>query len=121
MAGTRRVPRRVRRSEQPGGPVGLAAECVCPGQAGESLRYRLRVTECLRSVLAHTPSEVPILICDDASPDERSRRWVAERNLTGRGATRIRRVARTLADLDDAAGIAADHLDLASEMRGDVP
>jgi glycosyltransferase involved in cell wall biosynthesis len=35
-------------------------------------------TECLRSVLQHTPSEVPILICDDASPDERSRRWVAE-------------------------------------------
>jgi glycosyltransferase involved in cell wall biosynthesis len=34
--------------------------------------------QCLRSVLAHTPSEVPILICDDASPDERSRRWVAE-------------------------------------------
>jgi hypothetical protein len=48
MAGTGRVPRRVRRSEQPGGPVGLAAECVCPGQAGESLRHRLRVTECLR-------------------------------------------------------------------------
>ena len=38
-------------------------------------------TECLRSVLEHTPSEVPILICDDASPDERSRRWVAELSL----------------------------------------
>jgi glycosyltransferase involved in cell wall biosynthesis len=35
-------------------------------------------TECLRSVLAHTPSEVPILICDDASPDPRSRQWVDE-------------------------------------------
>ena len=31
---------------------------------------------CLRSVLAHTPSEVPILICDDASPDPRSRDFV---------------------------------------------
>jgi glycosyltransferase involved in cell wall biosynthesis len=35
-------------------------------------------TKCLRSVLEHTPSDVPILICDDASPDERSQRWVAE-------------------------------------------
>jgi glycosyltransferase involved in cell wall biosynthesis len=34
-------------------------------------------TECLSSVLEHTPAEVPILICDDASPDERSRGWVA--------------------------------------------
>jgi GT2 family glycosyltransferase/glycosyltransferase involved in cell wall biosynthesis len=29
-------------------------------------------TICLHSVLAHTPPEIPILICDDASPDERS-------------------------------------------------
>ena len=43
-----RAPRRVRRSEQPGGPVGLAAECVRPGQAGERLRHGLRVTEFLR-------------------------------------------------------------------------
>ena len=26
---------------------------------------------CLESVLAHTPATVPILICDDASPDPR--------------------------------------------------
>ncbi len=38
--------------------------------------------ECLHSVLEHTPPEVPILICDDASPDERSRRWVAELSAT---------------------------------------
>jgi GT2 family glycosyltransferase len=31
---------------------------------------------CLRSVLAHTPVEVPILICDDASPDRRSEDFV---------------------------------------------
>jgi GT2 family glycosyltransferase len=31
---------------------------------------------CLRSVLRHTPPEVPILICDDASPDERPRQLV---------------------------------------------
>ena len=32
---------------------------------------------CLQSVLAHTPATVPILICDDASPDPRSREFVA--------------------------------------------
>ena len=46
---------------------------------------------------------------------------IADRQLTGRGATRIRRVARTLADLDDSAGITADHLESAAGMRGDVP
>jgi predicted ATPase with chaperone activity len=46
---------------------------------------------------------------------------IAERILTGRGATRIRRVARTLADLDDAPTVAAEHLECASSMRGDVP
>jgi predicted ATPase with chaperone activity len=53
--------------------------------------------------------------------DDAWRLLIAERSLTGRGATRIRRVARTLADLDDAAGVTADHLDQASSMRGDVP
>lgn len=33
---------------------------------------------CLRSVLAHTAPDVPILVCDDASPDTRSGEFVAE-------------------------------------------
>lgn len=33
---------------------------------------------CLTSVLAHTSADVPILICDDASPDPRSAQFVAE-------------------------------------------
>jgi magnesium chelatase family protein len=53
--------------------------------------------------------------------DDAWRLLIAERSLTGRGATRIRRVARTLADLDDTAIITADHLEQASSMRGDVP
>lgn len=31
---------------------------------------------CLRSVLAHTPKQFPIMICDDASPDRRSEHFV---------------------------------------------
>jgi magnesium chelatase family protein len=53
--------------------------------------------------------------------DHAWRLLIAERSLTGRGATRLRRIARTLADLDDAATITADHLEQASSMRGDVP
>jgi magnesium chelatase family protein len=49
------------------------------------------------------------------------RELIADRQLTGRGATRIRRVARTLADLDDSAGIDSAHLETASGLRGDVP
>ncbi len=33
---------------------------------------------CLRSVLEHTPTDVKLLICDDASPDRRSEQFVRE-------------------------------------------
>jgi GT2 family glycosyltransferase len=33
---------------------------------------------CIRSVLAHTPTDIRILICDDASPDSRSEEFVRE-------------------------------------------
>ena len=49
------------------------------------------------------------------------RELITDRQLTGRGATRIRRVARTFADLDDSAGITAEHLESAAGLRGDVP
>jgi magnesium chelatase family protein len=42
------------------------------------------------------------------------------RRLTGRGAARIRRVARTLADLDDRASVSADDVVRASWLREDV-
>jgi len=47
-AGAGRAPGRVRCSEQLGGLVRLAAECLGTGQAGECLRHSLRVTEFLR-------------------------------------------------------------------------
>lgn len=49
------------------------------------------------------------------------RELIADRTLTGRGATRIRRVARTLADLDDSAVIGGTHIETASCLRGDLP
>ena len=34
--------------------------------------------ECMSSVLAHTPTDAPIVVADDASPDDRSRRFLEE-------------------------------------------
>ncbi len=85
-------------------------------------RQRARYADWPWSQNAHVAAgAVARLLSLGPDADDAWRFLIAERNLTGRGATRIRRVARTLADLDDAAGITADHLDLASEMRGDVP
>jgi magnesium chelatase family protein len=50
--------------------------------------------------------------------------WQAEcerRLLTGRGGARIRRVARTFADLDDVVDVAPEHVAMASLLREDVP
>jgi magnesium chelatase family protein len=49
------------------------------------------------------------------------RSLVEDRVLTGRGAARIRRVARTLADLDDVADVTPEHLESAAFLRADVP
>jgi magnesium chelatase family protein len=46
---------------------------------------------------------------------------VADGFLTGRGAARIRRVARTVADLADAERVDAEHVVLAASLRQDVP
>jgi len=43
-----------------------------------------------------------------------------DRDLTARGAARVRRVARTLADLDDCEGIDVAHVVLAADLRGEV-
>ena len=63
----------------------------------------------------------PRLLPLGADADDVWRDLIDDRQLTGRGATRIRRVARTLADLDDGAGITADHLETRRRLRGDVP
>jgi magnesium chelatase family protein len=49
------------------------------------------------------------------------RSLIDERVLTGRGAARIRRVARTLADLGDTPDVTPEHLEGAAFLRADVP
>ena len=59
---------------EPGQAVGVSRGdvVVCiPVFAGHE-----HFVKCLRSVLWHTAGEIPILICDDASPDARSQEYV---------------------------------------------
>ena len=52
--------------------------------------------------------------------DRRVARALGARELTGRGSARVRRVARTLADLDDRAEIDATDLATAGLLRADL-
>jgi magnesium chelatase family protein len=71
---------------------------------------------------AHVPAgAVDTLLSLAPDADETWRALIAERTLTGRGAARIRRVARTLADLDDAFRITPAHLESAALLRSDAP
>jgi magnesium chelatase family protein len=57
----------------------------------------------------------------DFAAESAWRQIIDRRALTGRGAAAIRRVARTLADLDGTADVGAEHLERAAMMRQDVP
>jgi magnesium chelatase family protein len=85
-------------------------------------RQRARYADWPWSQNAHIAAgAVPMLLPLGAEAEAAWRDLIADRILTGRGATRIRRVARTLADLDDSPGVTADHLERAALLRGDVP
>jgi magnesium chelatase family protein len=83
-------------------------------------RARLAATRWRRN--AHIPAgalTTVVPFTEDAAAS-----WRAEcevRRLTGRGGARIRRVARTLADLDDLPDVAPEHVAMASLLREDVP
>ena len=97
-------------------PCGRAASlCRC----SDPQRARLRGTPWRRN--AHIPAGA--LDCLAAlGPAARAewRGWCETRELTGRGAARLRRVARTNADLADRSDIEAADIDAALYMREDL-
>ena len=110
------------RPPEPGAPTGessaVVRERVAAAFARQADRYRHRAWCRNAHVPAGALSEMVPLHGDAAEA------WLTEcdvRRLTGRGAARVRRVARTLADLDDVAEVAAAHVALASMLREDVP
>jgi magnesium chelatase family protein len=83
-------------------------------------RARLAGTPWRRN--AHVPAGALnhyVALTDDVADSWRL--VVEDHQLTGRGAARVRRVARTLADLDDTPEISAEHVALAASLRGEVP
>jgi magnesium chelatase family protein len=102
--------------------AGESSADVAARVAAASERQRVRYADWPWSQNAHVaPGAVSRLLPLGPEADAVWRELIADRQLTGRGATRIRRVARTLADLDDSAGLTGGHLETASGLRGDVP
>ena len=102
-----------------------------PGEASSVVRERVAAAVS-RQLARHADypwrrnSEIPAGALSRVVPlgDEALECWRAEieaRQLTGRGAARIRRVARTLADLDDMPDVGAAHVATAALLRQDVP
>jgi magnesium chelatase family protein len=87
--------------------------------AVERQRARLRDTPWRRN--AHVPAgalEAYVALTPDARTTWHA--WCETRRLTGRGAARVRRVARTIADLHDHAEITAAEIDQAVYLREDL-
>jgi magnesium chelatase family protein len=107
---------------QPGDGPGETSALVAARVLGavERQRARLRGTPWRRN--AHVPAGALaryVELSDDATAV-----WqlvVEDHQLTGRGAARVRRVARTLADLEDVPAITGEHIALAASLRGEVP
>jgi magnesium chelatase family protein len=102
-----------------------------PGERSEPARTRVEAAACRQrdryrdrpwSVNAHVAAgalSTSVPLHDDALDA-----WhdlVSAKVLTGRGAARVRRVARTVADLDDSATVTAAHVEIAASLRADVP
>lgn len=110
------------RPPEPGETTGETSvavrERVCAAVSRQQRRYDGRPWSRNAHVPAGALAETVPLVGEslDAWHDE-----AEQRMLTGRGAARIRRVARTLADLDDVAVVTAAHVALAALLREDVP
>jgi magnesium chelatase family protein len=71
---------------------------------------------------AHVPAGALLTAIPFPPAADDAWRWVVEaRHFTGRGAARIRRVARTIADLEGVPEIRDTHVLAAAELRQDVP
>ena len=105
-------------ADEPGESSAVVRARVLAAAARQTERYR----GCSWSRNAHLPAGA----LDHYAPlvGDAADAWcgeIASRSLTGRGAARIRRVARTLADLDDSPDITAAHVAVAAMLREDVP
>ena len=109
------------RIESAGTEPGASSAEVRRGVESARARQRARFADTPWQRNAHIPAgalAATIPLAGDAHEA-----WIDAcrvRRLTGRGAARVRRVARTLADLDDREQVSADDIARASWLREDV-
>jgi magnesium chelatase family protein len=102
----------------PGEPSSAVRERVAEAVARQQRRYARRRWRRNSQVPAGALAQV-IPLPEDA--DDAWRWAIGHDTLTGRGAARVRRVARTLADLEGSAEVCERHVTLAAALREDVP
>ena len=103
--------------DQPGESSADVAERVLAAVA----RQRARYADWPWAQNAYVPAGVvDHLLRLGPDADDTWRDLIEGRVLTGRGAARLRRVARTLADLDDSCEITPAHLESAALLRSDA-
>lgn len=107
---------RVRMHRVPPGEV-LGA----PGEATAEVRARVTDARLRQQVRGHLNRDVPRLLLDDLEVDPAAsvllERASARATLSGRGLDRVRRVARTIADLDGCENVAEPHVAEALALR----
>ena len=103
-------------------PTGVSSEMVRERVHAAAARQHTRLGSTSWRTNAHIPaSALDHLVPLGGDALDVWRDQSSARGLTGRGAARIRRVARTLADLDDEPVVTAGHVVLAALLREDVP
>ena len=101
--------------------VGESSATVRERVVGAVARQRARYADWRWSYNAHVPAgAVARLVPLGADAECEWHHLMEERMLTGRGAARILRVARTVADLADAPDVTVEHLSVAAHMREDL-
>jgi magnesium chelatase family protein len=107
---------------EPGDVAGESSADVRDRVVAACARQRARHADWSWASNAHIPAgAVERLVPLGADALDAWRGLIETRLLTGRGAARVRRVARTLADLDDVGHVTAAHIESAALLRGDVP
>ena len=110
------------RPPEPSAGRGESSTVVRDRVLAATARQRARFRGLWWSRNAHIPpGALATQVALDPDASDAWRRCIDDRGLTGRGAARILRVARTLADLDDVPEVGAMHVTLAALLREDVP
>lgn len=110
------------RAPEPSDVPGESSAVVRERVKGAVARQEARLAGTRWRRNAHIPAgALDALAPLDGDAFEAWRTQAEVRQLTGRGAARVRRVAQTLADLDDSPAITSAHVVCAALLREDVP